>query len=1077
MSDTKEFLNKFYRGNKTIKLTSDELVFQSLSWEKQDMEVEDYDNSESEEDYDYDAFDDNYTKKKYKRKKRELFFRVYGNTINGDSVSLEIGGFCPYFYLNVPKNWENTKIRTLIERLKNFVNANDVDNVFFCNKLVTMKSLYHFDNYKDHKFLKIYFKTESSKWNFRKEIWDTELNVTDDPKDLTVSLTKEITMFGVKYRFPIYESELDTTIRYIDVSGLKPTGWIKVNKKDLKQPSIKTSSNYCYAINYKNVHFTDSTDISPIRVTSYDIECTSVDGTFPQANRPSDKIIQIGSTTRVYGSKYCQVRHIVCLKNCDPIPSVEHKDSEMEHVIVESYPTEKKVILAWTKHIQEVDPDIIIGYNIFGFDYKYLYDRAKLLKCENAFSKLDKITSKACKMINKSLSSSAMGQNFLHYPDLKGRVQIDMLKVVQREHNLASYKLDNVAYHFLQLNKNDLPPDQIFARFVAGSSNDIKIIAEYCLQDCVLVNDLFDHLNILPNAVGMSNVTSVPLGLLYLSGQGIKIESLLAKTCRENNHCFPSLRKLNIREDTIGYEGAIVFDPVPGLYFNPIPVLDYKSLYPSSMIEFNISHETLVDSDNYKEIPGYRYNDISFDIKNEKGDVIGIKTCYYAERLPVTEEEKKNPILCKGIIPRLLKRLLDARSATKKLMKKAKGTPMASIYDGLQLAYKVVCNSVYGYCGAKFSKLRYQDLAASTTAAGRLRLHFAEEIAETYDGVKVIYGDTDSIFIDPKEYKDIKGLKGKEALSASIKIGQVIADHVTSLLRYPQELEYEKTFLPFLIISKKRYTGLKYEFDPDKFKVVAMGLVTKRRDNAPIVKVIFQGIIDVLFKERSVKKAIKFYKGHIKDLFAGNISLEDLVVTKTLKADYKNPTQITHKVLAEKIADRDPGNAPSSNDRIPYVFIDEKELKCRNDDCNKKVNKDNCKCIKCMYLYCVDHLRKNRHDCISKCRICWKTGGNTECNICKGYFCSVHRGKHKCVNIKTCALQGDLTETPDYIRKNNLRVDYRYYFEHQIKKPVQQIFDLIDETKGVNILKDLLIKDNNRKSGNKSIRDFFSVKK
>ena len=119
------------------------------------------------------------------------------------------------------------------------------------------------------------------------------------------------------------------------------------------------------------------------------------------------------------------------------------------------YDTEEEVLLAWTKFIVRLDPDIITGYNIWGFDFKYLYQRAKLFEIESRFSQLGRLKDKEGKMIEKQLQSSALGQNFLYILETEGRVQIDLMKLVQKDYKLDMYKLDFVANHFLKSNKVD----------------------------------------------------------------------------------------------------------------------------------------------------------------------------------------------------------------------------------------------------------------------------------------------------------------------------------------------------------------------------------------------------------------------------------------------------------------------------------------------------------------------------------------------------------------------------------------------------------------------------------------------
>jgi DNA polymerase elongation subunit (family B) len=127
--------------------------------------------------------------------------------------------------------------------------------------------------------------------------------------------------------------------------------------------------------------------------------------------------------------------------------------------------------------------------------------------------------------------------------------------------------------------------------------------------------------------------------------------------------------------------------------------------------------------------------------------------------------------------------------------------------------------------------------------------------------------------------------------------------------------------MPFCLLSKKRYVGMLYEHDPDKGKRKEMGIVLKRRDNAPIVKDIYGGIIDILMKEKDIVKAKEFLRHCLKNIVEEKYPIEKLIITKSLRSGYKNPQQIAHKVLADRITARDPGNKPGPGDRIPFVYI------------------------------------------------------------------------------------------------------------------------------------------------------------
>ena len=215
-----------------------------------------------------------------------------------------------------------------------------------------------------------------------------------------------------------------------------------------------------------------------------------------------------------------------------------------------------------------------------------------------------------------------------------------------------------------RLAKDDVGPKDIF-RLQKGSAEDRKIVATYCIQDCALCNKLINKLSIVSNNIGMANVCFVPLSYIFLRGQGVKIFSLVAKFCKDKSFLIPVLKKpkseeekeelkekkrkfgmdfgdddSDEEEDEGGYEGAIVLKPQPGIYLDKyVTVLDYSSLYPSSMISENLSHDTYIMEDKYDNLEGYEYKDITHDvyewidpkIKSKGKKKVGQKTCRFVQ--------------------------------------------------------------------------------------------------------------------------------------------------------------------------------------------------------------------------------------------------------------------------------------------------------------------------------------------------------------------------------------------------------------------------------------------------------------
>ena len=513
--------------------------------------------------------------------------------------------------------------------------------------------------------------------------------------------------------------------------------------------------------------------------------------------------------------------------------------------------------------------------------------------------------------------------------------------------------------------KDDVSPQDIF-RLHRGSATDRAVIGRYCLQDCDLVLELYKKLETFNNAMSMANVCSVPINYIFVRGQGIKAESLIFKVCRSRGILIPVLPAPRqpgavgedgqvIMEDS--YEGAIVLDPEPGFYCrSPIGVADFASLYPSTIESENISHDSLVwvkdytydgklicvqfGSDRWAEEEGYEYTDIEFDIwrpdpadkrKHPVKVKSGRRICRYAQPLDGT----------KSTLPEIIRSLLAARKAKRKEAERETDPERKALLDAEQLAYKLTGNSLYGQLGSGTFKIRLQHLAASVTAYGRKQIMTAKAIIERFYGggdrvlkvcdgqrtvrctAKIMYGDTDSLFVEfnPVCAETGAPLEGREARQAVIDLTAEAGKMVTKILKPPHDFEFDKIFDPMLMFSKKRYAGLMFEENADDFVYKYMGIALKRRDNAPIVKTIFGAAMKKLLLEKDVVGATALVKEMTANLVSGKVSLGQLTITKSLRADYADPSRIAHKALADRITARDPGNAPASGDRIGFVYI------------------------------------------------------------------------------------------------------------------------------------------------------------
>ena len=633
--------------------------------------------------------------------------------------------------------------------------------------------------------------------------------------------------------------------------------------------------------------------------------------------------------------------------------------------------------------------------------------------------------------------------------------------------------------------KDDVSPQDIF-RLQKGSSADRATVAAYCIQDCDLTYELYKKLEVFNETMSMANVCSVPVSYIFTRGQGIKIESLIFKECRELGqlikvlevppreprlpHDIDNVKDMKTIEEVDvhvrmkreqpyqnaslyyhwfdlqfkgqhsssvtkyvddkkeyfenkrnttqkeaaekliqvkiyeempveSYEGAVVLVPEPNFYKSPVGVCDFASLYPSTIISENISYDMLVwvkdfdmegnliggrpsygaVEDEANATPGTTWTDIEFDIlgvkegdtrKNPVKEKVGTRVCRYAQPP------------AKGSLPKIVAKLLAARKAKRVEITKTNDPFKKALLDAEQNAYKITANSLYGQLGSPTFKIRLQNLAASVTAYGRKQIMFSKAAIEKFYGPEAgdprcsavtVYGDTDSIFVNfnPRG-PDGTQLKGREAVVATMELTEEAGKFITGTLKEPHDFEFDKVIYPFIIFSKKRYTGMFYEDSPDSSKEKSMGIVLKRRDNAPFLKLVYGSAVKELLLRQDVGAAVRVVKEGVRALVEGKVKLSMLTITKSLRSEYKT-TPPAHKILADRMAVRDPGNAPASGERVGYVYIKPQ------------------------------------------------------------------------AGQKASDLQGERVETPAFIREKGLEPDYEYYILHQLMNPISQLFGIFVE--------------------------------
>ncbi|XP_052189553.1 DNA polymerase delta catalytic subunit [Diospyros lotus] len=800
--------------------------------------------------------------------------RIFGVTREGHSVCCNVHGFEPYFYINCPPGMgpdDVSHFHQILEGRMREANRNSKVPKLVCRiELVQKRSIMYYQQQSFQPFLKIVVALPTMVTSCR-GILDRGIQIDG---------------LGMK-SFMTYESNVLFALRFMIDCNIVGGNWIEVPSGKYCK-SVKNLS-YCqlefdclYSELISHAPEGEFSKMAPFRILSFDIECAGRKGHFPEPTH--DPIIQVANLVTLQGQDQPFVRNVMTLKSCSPIVGVD----------VMSFDTERDVLLAWRDLVREVDPDIIIGYNICKFDLPYLIQRADVLGISE-FPILGRIRNSRVRVKDTTFSSRQYGTRESKEVTVEGRVQFDLLQVMQRDYKLSSYSLNSVSAHFLNEQKEDVH-HSIISDLQNGNPETRRRLAVYCLKDAYLPQRLLDKLMFIYNYVEMARVTGVPISFLLSRGQSIKVLSQLLRKARQKNLVIPNVKQAGSEQGT--YEGATVLEARAGFYEKPIATLDFASLYPSIMMAYNLCYCTLVTPEDVHKLslPPECVN------KTPSGEIF----------------VKSN--LQKGILPEILEELLGARKRAKADLKEAKDPLVKAVLDGRQLALKISANSVYGFTGATVGQLPCIEISSSVTSYGRQMIEHTKKLVEEkftvlggYEhNAEVIYGDTDSVMVQ----------FGVPSVDAAMHLGREAADYISGTFIKPIRLEFEKVYYPYLLISKKRYAGLLWT-NPDKFdKMDTKGIETVRRDNCLLVKNLVNECLHKILIERDIPGAVQYVKNTISDLLMNRMDLSLLVITKGLTKtgdDYE--VKAAHVELAERMRKRDAATAPNVGDRVPYVII------------------------------------------------------------------------------------------------------------------------------------------------------------
>jgi DNA polymerase I len=691
--------------------------------------------------------------------------------------------------------------------------------------------------------------------------------------------TPEIREFVKRFGTP-YEADVLFRYRFMADFDLKGMGWINVEGKFTKTNTVK-----CKAFVAESIKPIEILKNAPLKFMSLDIECLAEEDRIAVPEK--DKIIVI---SLVFSPEYKGKKNLVIVAK-----SVKTNNG------VISCKDEKEMLEKFKDILHDYDPDIICGHNINGFDLPFLIKRLEILNISRDLGRSEK-------------SASARKLQHSYMPNVCGRVVVDSFEIFKRDPwvKFKRYDLSTISKEVLGEEKVDLGGDYLKKVREMWDGTGFEKFVDYAKKDAELALRLVVERHLLDKFFEVAKAC----GLLLqdcLGGQSQRHEFRLLKEFNKKNFIVPC-KPVDFSEISKehGLKGALVLEPDTGLH-EWVIALDFTSMYPSIIKAFNICTTTFLTN----------------------GENIDCTISPYG-----TKFVKSN--VFKGIIPTVVEDLLNARVIVKKQLKLEKEPENKRILQAKQLALKDLSNSLYGYTGYSRSRLYVMDIANTITAYGRDTITKTKKLIEENFPVKVIYADTDSVFIK----SNVKDLDEAE------EFGKKISGFVSGKL-YGLDLKFEKTFKTFLIEAKKRYAGWTFERDDDKWvdKMEMKGIETVRRDWCSLTSETMLNVLNIILKEKDINKASKYVRSMVDDLAKGKIPLEKLSIIKgiTKALDSYDGVQ-PHVELAKKIARRDKTRS-LVGERLEYVIVKGNQLMSKRAEDPKFVKEKGLEIDSEYYIY------------------------------------------------------------------------------------------------------------------------------
>ncbi|KAI0335271.1 hypothetical protein GY45DRAFT_1240755 [Cubamyces sp. BRFM 1775] len=554
----------------------------------------------------------------------------------------------------------------------------------------------------------------------------------------------------------------------------------------------------------------------------------------------------------------------------------------------------------------DLDPDIVAGWEVQAASWGYLTARGRSYGLDVG-EQISRAPGK-----HTGGGNDQWGMKTTSTFKVTGRHVLNVWRIMRSEHNFSIYTFENVVFQILRRRTPWYGPQTLTSWYYSRVPEHTSRLLRYFSQRSAMVLEILDVAEVVTKNAEFARVFGVDFFSVLSRGSQFKVESFMFRIAKPESFVLLSPSKQDVGKQNAAECMPLIMEPLSAFYNSPLVVLDFQSLYPSIMIAYNYCYSTCLGR--ITDFKG-QYKFGVTDLRQPAGRLATLQ-----EHINVAPNGMMyvKETVRKGLLARMLMELLDTRVMVKQAMKGAKDDKaLRRILDARQLGLKFIANVTYGYTSATYSgRMPAVEIADSIVQSGRETLEKAIRVINSTKkwGAKVVYGDTDSLFIY---------LPGKTKEQA-FRIGQDMADSITKMNPAPVKLKFEKVYLPCVLMAKKRYVGFKFE-NPDDTEPAfdAKGIETVRRDGIPAQQKMTETCLKILFRTQDLSQVKDYCCRTWTRILENKVSIQDFIFAKEVKmGTYSDrvppPPGVT--VAAKRMLE-DPNDEPQYGERIPYVIV------------------------------------------------------------------------------------------------------------------------------------------------------------